>query len=97
MSDLAVKQVKVNPRSLLEQSWYYSSTHCYLSNFKATGPLFPKKRLFKGFYYEQAWCPYQSCDLDCLNKVLLLQPKEAVHEVLLQLVASEKMFETVIL
>ena len=41
MFDLGVKKVKVNLMSLFEQSWYYSSTQCHISSFKAIGTLVP--------------------------------------------------------
>ena len=49
--DLAVKKVKVNPRSSFEHSCQYLSIQCYIVSFRAIDLLILEKKLFKGFYH----------------------------------------------
>ena len=47
--DLAVKKVKVNPRSSFEQILLGLSPQCNIPSPKVIGSLVPKKKIFKGF------------------------------------------------
>ena len=46
--DLAVKKIKVNPRSSFEQTMMGRSPRCYIPSFVEIGPLVPEKKIFEG-------------------------------------------------
>ena len=75
--NLAVKCGKVNQRSLFEQTWYYSSTKCYISNFKAVVYWLQQRR----FLNVLPWIGIAAMFImwpGLFEQVLFLQPKEAL-------------------
>ena len=60
--DLAVKKVKVTPRSSFEQFMMGWSPRCYIPSFVVIGLLVLEKKIFEVFYHIWAWRPSWSCD-----------------------------------
>ena len=66
--DLAVKKVKVNPRSSFEHSCQYLSIQCYTVSFKAIDLLILQKKLLKVFtIYEHDCHLGHVTQLICMN------------------------------
>ena len=81
MFDLAVKKVKVNPKSLLEN---LGNTLVPAATYQISRPSVHqvwRKEDFKGFYHILVWLSCWSCHLGHLDKFLFPQPQEAQHEI----------------
>ena len=99
MFDLAMQKIKVNPRSLVEQSGYNWITRFCIPIIKTIGKLVLEK-ILKGCDHIWAWWPCWSCDFDRLNNYLFSQPQETTcNLVTIDPVAFEvsAMFESIIL
>ena len=79
--DLDVKEVKVNPGSLFEQTWLAPKPNATYQVQRSSAFWFWKRGFLKGFYHICAWRSSWSCDQKYLNKLSFPHPKESAYEI----------------